>query len=161
MRTKIAACLLFTAGCSMQNGNWNPKDWETISPSVSAAAEFATRTALQNNQIKPHGAVICAAMHTVSNILSDFDDPNATFESVRNAAIKAIENSMIPGSARDAAIVVVDQMLNITFMYVRDKYEGLLEQDPTRVVIVVSKAIALGATNACRDFNLSSFEFNR
>lgn len=150
-----SGCSQFTGG----GGTWSPNDWDRISPSITAATEWAARTALQNSKVGPYVPEICSTMTDVSNVLSEFDDPNATFDKIREVALDAVRDKLGPGPVRDTAVLVVDQILNMAFLYARDKYSDFIDQDQNRTMLIVSRAVAKGVQNACADMNLSSFEF--
>jgi len=149
----------FIFGCSMEK--WSPEQWDSVSPSITGAVEFATRTAFQNEKVRPHVPDICNGMEGVSDVLSKINDPNATFDMIREKALQAVRDRIPEGTARDVTILVVSQVLNITFMYVDDKYADLLNQDRARVMHIISTAVANGINNACAGMSLSSFSFSR
>lgn len=159
MKRSMMLLVPLVFGCSMEK--WSPEQWNSVSPSITGAVEFATRTAFQNEKVKPHVPEICNAMQGVSDVLSKIDDPNATFDMIREKALQAVKDRIPEGTARDVAILVVSQVLNITFMYVDDKYADLLNQDQSRIMHIISTAVANGINNACSDVSLSSFSFSR
>lgn len=160
----VVALMGMGSGCSMNNGGgggWSPDDWSRIAPSISAATEFAARVALQSEQVKPYAHEICSTMRQVATDLENFGDVDATFDDIRNKARQAVMDHLPPGVARDVTLVVVDQVLTITFMYARDKFSDFIEKDETRTVVIVAHAAAKGVTNACASMDLSVFEFGQ
>jgi len=159
MKLHIPCLLLFVliTGCSIQN-KWTPNDWKTIEPSISAATEFAARTAFQNDKIKPIVPKLCESMPAVIVVLENFEDPDATLEGIKRAALKAIMDTLPPGNVRNTASLVVDQILSITFLYAKDKYTNLIEKDEAQVAIIIARGASKGMNNACKT-NISSFNF--
>lgn len=150
----VALTVFSLTGCSM-----NSAAWDTMAPTVTAATEFAARTALQHQRVIPHAAAICTAMESVSDALENLHDVDATFGGVIDAGRRAVWTSMPEGPIRDITIAVVDQILSMALIYAQDKYADFLEEDETKVTVIVAGAVAKGVVNACADLNLSSFSF--
>lgn len=148
--------LVLMTGCSQGDGQAN---WDRINRNVENFTELTALIAFSRDDVKPHKESICAATSEVTNVLENFNDPDATFEAIRGAALNAIKDlpaDILPGSARPIAILVVDQVLDVVFVYVEDSYMDLLEKNEAVIALNVAKSAARGLDEAC-DPTISPF----
>jgi hypothetical protein len=144
----LAGLMLFS-GCSPGGGKIN---MDLVNRSVENLTEITALIAFARDDVKPHVSTICLVTAEVSKVLENFDDPDATFEALRIAALITIENlppDVLPDSLRPLVILVVDQVLSVVFFYVRDAYGDLIERDESTVVLSVARSIARGLKSTC------------
>lgn len=151
----ILVMVMLATGCSQLNPG--PGDgqvnWDRINQRVENTTELTAMIAFSRDDVKPHQEAICNAVNEISRIVENYDDPAATFESVRSAALNAVKDLppeiLPPGQAKQIAILVVDQVLDVVFTYVEDSYADLVGKNETRIVLSVTRSVASGLTSAC------------
>lgn len=148
---KKLLCLLLIVfmgtGCSQLE---NPNDWERVTPTVQRISEIALLTAFSRDDIKEHKDEICYAVNQVADVLENIEDPTITFEGIRLIAINTVRESLnLEPELEQLVLLVVDQVLDVTFQYVETYYNDLLQEDKFKIVVMVTQAIADGFRNAC------------
>lgn len=136
------------SGCS--SGKWSPDDWESVAPIIEITTDYTTRHLLQTVEFKPYSEQICSAINNVSNVLNKIDDPDLTFDKIRESAINAVKEKLPQGPARDAALFIVDNVLSRVYISVKNRYEEFLEQDQNRIMLIISMAVSSGMNKACQ-----------
>lgn len=140
------------AGCSLNNkgpGQTGPPDWDRLAPTIQSRVKYISAFAFTMDKVKPHKANICEVAKGLSEFLATYDDKDANFDRLRAAVIEYVERIQDPG-ARDAVLIFVDMVLTEAFNYAWQHYQGLLETDEARTVMLIANAIATGLTEACK-----------
>lgn len=159
MKTKILALTLMVSlspilGCSLMNpgpgngGNGGISEWEKMAPIIQSRVRLVAAFAFTMEQVKPHKDAVCQATLLIGEFLNNYDDRDATFATLR-AAVMQYLNTLDP-SIREPAKIIVDMVLTEAFNYAWQHYENLINLDQTKVVLIVSDAVAQGLTEACR-----------
>ena len=157
MFRKIAMlCLLvpflsLTVGCSQLNPPGGT-DWDRLTLVVEDVTELSARVLFASSSVQPYKDNICKGVGYVAPVLSNFEDPDATFEKLQETvaqAIMEIPSDILNDELKMLLVTVMDNVLDYVFLYVRDSYADLVNQDEARVVLLMSRAIANGLTKAC------------
>lgn len=146
---KIICSLLFlmVTGCGGPIVNW-----EQAKPSISRFSEIAATVAFSSDTVKPHTAQICSVVSQVSSVLSQYDDPQATFAKVRELALStigAIPETTVRADVKRIASLVVDQVLDSVFSYVQESYSDMVKSDQAGVALSVARSVSDGLNQAC------------
>jgi len=169
LKTLLTLCFSFalvlgTTGCSQIRppGDGQQPNWDQVGATVEHFTELAARIAFANDAVKPYKNDICTAVDSIAPVLRDFNDPAATFNQVRDLAFQAISNiEGLTDEVKEIIKVVVDQVLNVVFVYVQDSYNDLINNDTTQIVLLVSKSIANGLDAACAGGGLETFSVTK
>lgn len=148
---------LSTTSCSLLNGGGNdgtPPNLADYSDQITRFSEFATRIAFTNSDIAANKDQVCAIVSEVAFALENYEDPNATFASLKQTATNALNRALanypqIDENLRAVIVLGFAQVLDSVFSHVQDRYSDLVNQEPARSVLIVSKAVAIGMNNAC------------
>ena len=142
----VGLMFLGSIGCSQLN---TPEDWERVTPTVARISEIALLTAFSRDDVQENKEEICVAVNRVADVLENIDDPTAAFDEIRRMAIAAVEEQDLAPELKKIVILVVDQVLDVTFMYVETYYNDLIQEDRVRIVVMVTRAVADGFRSAC------------
>lgn len=156
----MCCTLLLTSGCSLIQPGEKP-NWEQIASTVENLTELGARIAFQYENVKPYKDKICVTIEYLAPVLKDFDNPEATLEDLKQLAAMAIQNvpsNILDDEAKNVAVMVMNQVFDMVFNYVKDSYADLLEQDETKVVLLVSRAVSTGLERACGNGSLRSLD---
>ena len=138
--------MLGSVGCSQLETS---EDWERVAPTVTRITEISFITALQVDGVKEHKAELCDVIYQVADVLDKIEDPTTTFDQLQQKALDVVNNSDLPPKVKQIALIVVDQVLDVTFRYVETYYNGLMQEDKIKVIVIVTKAVADGFRSAC------------
>ena len=145
----LVLCLMPMLGaCTTGNG----VDWETAAPIIENISAIGAGIAFAQPDVAEHKKEICTAVAAVTDVLENYDDPNATFESIRQVALDAVRNlppEVLSDELKPLVITIVDTVLNTAWLYVKDNYQELIEQDQAKTVILVATSVARGINTAC------------
>lgn len=149
-------------GCTWLNGNGNTNGNDNVSPpnledhvdDIARFTELATRIAFTNEQIAANKEQVCLVVSDLTSVLANYEDPDATFDSLRVAAVASLNNALlnypqIDGNLRAMIVLGVEQILDSAFDHVKGKYSDAISNEPVRSVLIVSKAVSEGINNAC------------
>lgn len=145
-------------GCAQMK---SPDDWTAIAPDIRHFTALTFKVILKTNSVQENKVGICQAVDVASGVLQNFDDPDATFAKLKEAALNAINNippTTLSPTLKSLAKAVVESGLNVAFDWVRGSYGDLLAKDEARIVLVVSRALSAGMQDACGDVALRSFK---
>lgn len=161
--TSLTLLVAGNFGCSLLNPPGEPS-WGEINRSVERFTELAARVAFVRDDVKPHKANICIAVKKILPLLETYEDSGATFDHLRSyvfEVIKDLPDEILNPEAKSICVLVIDQVLDIVFRYAKDSYVDLINQDEARMAITISRAVANGLNNACRDTSLQSFSVEK
>lgn len=148
----LVGLVAITTGCSQFNWPSDNQNWDRINRNITNATELAATVAFARDDVKDHHEHICAAAQSVSTVLANFNDTDATFAEVREVALQAVKDmtsDSLPSYARPIAVLVVDQILDVVFVYVEGSYSDLVSSSEGVIAISVARAVADGLTAAC------------
>jgi hypothetical protein len=161
----LCLALLFGSGCSQLNPSPGDGqvDWDRVNRSVENMTELTALIAFARDDVKPHKEAICTAVAEVAPVLENFNDPDATFEKIRGVALNAVKeipSDVLPDGPKQIAVLVVDQVLDVVFLYTRDSYTDLVNRNEAQVALSVAKSVANGLNSACGS-TVSAFSTDR
>lgn len=143
----VAVFALGSVGCTQLE---NPEDWERVTPTIKRVSEIALLTALQRPDVAERKNEICGAVYNVADVLDNIENPDATFDQIRQIALDAVNGMVdLDPELKQIVLVVVDQVLDVAFQYVETYYNGLLQEDKVKIVIMVTRAVADGFRSGC------------
>ncbi len=153
MLTCIAGvCLLMVPmGCHQPAGGWN---WEESAPVIESVTTIAARIAFAQPDVQPHQAQICEITGQIVVVLDNYNDPDATFETMRQVALDVIRDlpdDVLDANGKTITITIVDSVLNTAWIFVRTHYEDFVDQNETQAAIAVANAVAKGINVACTE----------
>ena len=126
---------------------------------IERFTELAASVALLRDDVKELKEPVCAAVAEAVAVLENIDDPDATFDAMRFAALNAIkdfEHEKFTPGIRNVTVLVVDQILNAAYDRVEGRFADLLER--ADAVLVIGKSVANGLNNACASaMSISTF----
>ncbi len=159
MKRLLISCLMvpFLTGCSLFNngpGGQPPMNWEELAPKIQSRVKLISAFAFTMTQIKPHQAKICQTAAQISTMLNNYDDQDASFDTVRTAVMKIVNNISDP-NIRNAVAAFTDVVLTEAFNYAWEHYENMINQDKVKATIMIARAIGDGLQEAC-DMSVSS-----
>jgi len=143
----MGICLIAAPGCQQPDGGW---DFNQVSPIIKSTTTMIAQFAFNDPRVAPHKEEICSAASTATDFLTNFDDPDATFEQLKTqvlAAISGIEG--ISPEAKQITLAVTEFVLDSSWLFVRDNYLDLINKDESQVVLLLAKSVAEGINNAC------------
>lgn len=155
MKIKAILCLsmLTLSGCSLLNGDNNdprpPADWEQMAPVIQSRVKFVAAFALGMESVKPYKADVCAFADQLGEFLDSYDDRDASFEKLMatvHTFIQQIENPNV----RNAVAIIVDMAFTESFNFAWQHYEDFINQDQTKVALIISGSVADGLRDACK-----------
>lgn len=149
-KTSIGICLMLLG--AMVLPACSTADWETAAPLIENVSTIAATIAFAQPDVAEHKAEICEAVAAVTGVLENYDDPDATFASVRQVALDAVRNlpaDVLSDELKPLVITIVDTVLNTAWLYAKDSYSDLVNQDEVRMVLLVSSSVAKGINTAC------------
>jgi hypothetical protein len=155
MKTKLSLLALLMVipltGCSGKiigpgNGG-SVDDWERMAPILQTRVKYVAAFAFSMDQVKPHKPAICNATVKIAEFLDSYDDRDATFTKLQAAVMQYLDT--LDPSIREPAKIIVDMVLTEAFNYAWKYYEGLINQDQTRVALIIADAVAGGLKDAC------------
>lgn len=142
--------LVAAPSCSQQNGNtW---DWDQAAPLIENATTLAATLAFAQPALAEHKEVVCTVALKVSEVLESYNDADATFESVRQLALDTVRNlppEVLSDELKPLVITAVDTVMSGAWLFVRQHYLDMVENNEAQVALTVAKAVARGLTNAC------------
>lgn len=155
MAVMLGICLL-TTGCS--NANWN---LDRIAPVLESTTSLIAKFAFADPRVAPHKEQICGVTDTITDVLDQIDDPDATFLTVKKAVLDAIGNipdDKLPPAAKEITLAVVEFVLDQSWAYLRDNYLDLVNKDEAKAALILAKAVANGIESACAPVTSFSVE---
>ncbi len=157
MKSKIATLalvctMMIPLGCSLNTG---PNNGDNQRPPEEVAQILQTRVtivawaAFQMDAVKPHKTAVCDFAEQLGTFLDAYDDKDASFVKLQAAVsqfISQIENPAV----RNAVTIIAGMALTEAFNYTWTHYEDLINQDQTRMALLIAGAVADGLRDACR-----------
>ncbi len=147
----MVATLLYVPSCTQENGD-NQWDWEQATPLIENAATLAAQLAFAQPAVQPHREEVCKVALLVSQILENYDNSDATFDTVRQFTLDFIRNlppETLSDGVKPIVITAVDSVMNGAWLFVRHYYSDAIANDEAQVAVAVARAVARGITNAC------------
>ena len=145
----LGVCLITVVGCNQPEGNWS---WENSTPIIQNVSTIAARIAFAQPDVLPHQEQMCTISEQIVIVLDNFDDPDATFATVREVALDFIRNlpeDVLNPNAKPITITVVDSVLNTAWIFVQSNYTEFVNQNEAKAAVAVAKAVAKGIQGAC------------
>ena len=155
MKSKIATLTLLLAcimpiplGCSLNDkpGNTNPP--EEMTQVLRKRVKYVTAFAFQLNKIKPHRAAVCQFADQLGTFLDGYDDKDASFAKLQ-AAVNQYVNRIQDPVIRDVVLAITDMALTEAFNYTWTHYKDLINQNETKMSLLIAGAVANGLRDAC------------
>lgn len=144
--------LLFSTGCSMNNGGWGGKTIDDFAPVIANVTATGARLAFLQDSVKPYRDQICDAVEQIAPLLENYNDPQATFESVRQETHRYIQElppDILPEDAKEITLAIMDSILDTAFMYAEGHYRDLIDKNEAHVALEIARAVARGLNRAC------------
>lgn len=155
MKSKIAAimCLIMAIpSCSLLNpepdGQRPPAEWERMAPIIQARVKYVIGFTFSMDKVKPHKEAVCQFADQLGTFLDSYDDRDASFDKLQQAVMGFV-NQIQDTAVRDAVAVMVDMALTEAFAFAYKHYEGFINQDQTKVALIIAGAVADGVQDAC------------
>lgn len=156
--TLALACMMIPLGCSMNNrgpGNGdNQRPPEEMAQVLRTRVKYVAAFAFQMDAVKPHKAAVCDFAEQLGTFLDTYDEKDASFVKLQ-AAVQQFVNQITNPAVRDAVSIIVDMALTEAFNYAWKHYENLINQDQTKMSLLIAGAVANGLRDAC-GMNLSA-----
>ena len=149
----LMVAVLGSTGCQM--------GWEQLTPTIGRVSEIALVTAFSREDVKIHKAEICNIVDKVADVLDNIDQPDITFDQIRDISRQTIVNMNINADVTIITLIVADQVFDVAFQYVETYYNDLLQEDRVKVVIGVARAISNGFRNACDGLSTHNLKTSR
>jgi hypothetical protein len=137
----LALCL---TGCQTTQ----KPNWDLIGPFIGTVAENGARLAFQQPQIAQHKTEICAAVNNIAAVLENYNDPNATLDTLR-AKVLAELNKLPDSQYKQYVVMLVDTVISLSVDTLKTYYGEMLKSDQAQAVLTVCKATADGLDSAC------------
>lgn len=145
----VGVCLLVAPGCN-QSGGGSGWDINQAAPIIRSTTALITRAAFSDPRIAPNKDEICTATATVVNFLNNYDKPDATFDQLKSEVLNAVRNlDNVSEQSKQITLAVTEFVLDSTWLYIRDNYLDLVNNNQSQVVLVFAKAVANGIQQAC------------
>jgi len=142
---------MILGGCSLINpspGDGQKPDWDRLAPTIQSRVRYVAAFAFTMKQVQPHKDQICATAQQISDMLANYADKDASFETVRTAVMNMVNQIEDPG-LRQAATVFVDMVLTEAFNYAWQHYEDFINRDEVQASVLVARAVGDGLREAC------------
>ena len=144
-------------GCSLNNGPGNGDNQrppEEMAEVLRTRVKYVAAFAFGMDAVKPHKVAVCDFADQLGTFLDTYDDKDASFVKLQEAVNQLVANITNP-AVRDAVAIMVDMVLTESFNYAWKHYEGLINQDQTKMALIIAGAVADGLRDAC-GMNISS-----
>ena len=141
-----ALVMVLFSGCNQPT----KPNWELITPFVQAAAQQGATIAFAQPSVSLHKEEICVAVTQVADVLEQFNDPNATFDLLRQKMLAELDKITLPEPTKQIVVSVVDSVVSVAFACVKTNYSDLINTDQAQAVLIISKATAAGLQSACQ-----------
>ena len=157
MRTKLfllALPLVFIMGCNGFSCNststTTAPNWAVIAPVIQGVTSTGASLAFAQPSVATHKTEICAAVKPIADVLSNYNDPNATFDQLRVKLLAALDGVNIADpTIKQLVTSVVDDIISGSVACVNTYYANYVASDQGKVVLLVSQSVANGLNNAC------------
>lgn len=136
-------------GCSQINGGGTSPTIDQVAVQVERFTELAAVVAFSRADVQPYKDTICKAASSVSAALEKYQDPTATLSALKTVVHNAINSTNLTETQKRLAVLVLDQVMDTTLVYVESNYKDLISKDPVKNTLTIAKAIANGLTKAC------------
>ena len=153
-KTMISLCSLMLlptlSGCSLNNGpGTGPPDWDRMAPVIQSRVRVVAAFAFTMQKVKPHKEGICKGAEQLSDFLNNYQDEDATFDTLRKAAMDYLDVAIEDPAVRETMIIVVDMVLTESFNYAWLHYMDLVNTDQAKAAHLIASAVANGLLEAC------------
>jgi len=145
----LLGLISLSGGCASTN-------WTVVSPIIEHVSATGARIAFTSPEVANHKPEICMGVSYVAEALEDWDDPNATFEQLRQLTLEALDKLPLTPNIQPVVVVVVDGVMTSTVGYFNTFYSGLIEKDEARAVLAIARAVSRGLNSACGESGLSA-----
>ena len=139
----LTMCLVTSSGCNKPSGGW---DFDQVAPTVQRATSLIAQVAFSDPRIANRKVKVCAATDAVVEFLILYNDPEATYDKLKDEVLKVIHNQP---SENLIIQVVTEFILDSAWAHVRENYAEFVEQNETQTVILLTKSVAAGLQQAC------------
>jgi len=152
----LISCLIIPilAGCALMNtspGDGQKPDWDKLAPTIQSRTKYVAAFAFTMKQVQPHKNQICDIAANISNMLDNYDDKDASFETVRAAVMNIVSQIENP-ALRNGSAILVDMVLTEAFNYAWKHYENMINLDKVRTSVLVAQSVGAGLREACQMF---------
>lgn len=146
----LSLTLMGVIGClNPHPTNRPPLSPEELAQRVENTAHLGATLAFQMESVKQYKNQVCEIIEKTAIVLQSIDDPNASFDLIRQKVLEKVFSPIENDNLRDAVASILVLTFNESFHYVETHYKNLLEKEKTKTVLTVSKAIAQGLKRAC------------
>ncbi len=148
----LACIMMIPLGCSLGNtgpGNGdNQRPPEDMARVLQIRVKYVTAFAFQLDAVKPHKAAVCEFAEQLGTFLDTYDDQDTSFAKLQAAVYQFIQQIENP-AVRGAVSIIADMALTEAFNYAWTHYEDLINQDQTKMALLIAGAVADGLRDAC------------
>ena len=145
----LIAIMFCTLACNQPSNQWN---WKQVTPLIENVTTITAQIAFAQPNIQPYKEKICKATLIVADILNDYNDSDATFNTIRQLALDTINNlssDILDNNLKPIVIVTIDSVINGSWLFVKRYHSNMIENNETRIVLIVAKSIAKGVSDVC------------
>jgi len=149
----VLAFSLLLSGCSLFNSNigdnQNP-DWDRIGQTIQNRTEYVATFAFASEQMQPYKQQICATVKQIVDVLSVYNDEEATFARV-NAEVNKIVAQIPDENLRNQMTLITHMVMTEMFDYAWNHYSDFIKKDEIRITILLAHSVSKGFDRACRN----------